>query len=51
MYECSANCCRDEKLNMEDTQRCIERCTVSVQQSQHFMESELAQLQVCYFKI
>ncbi|CAD5116642.1 DgyrCDS5513 [Dimorphilus gyrociliatus] len=45
MYEDSANCCRNESLSMEDTQRCIERCTVSVQQAQHFMESELAQLQ------
>ena len=46
MHRCSANCCDDGKLSMENVQTCIEHCTQPAMQIQELLQNELQRMQV-----
>ncbi|ELT98265.1 hypothetical protein CAPTEDRAFT_220338 [Capitella teleta] len=45
MYHCSAACCEKPHYNMDDTQRCVERCSGPITQAQQFIQTELGNFQ------
>ena len=46
MYRCSASCCENKDLTMDEVQRCIDRCSEPINKAQTFMQTELQGLQV-----
>ncbi|XP_033109825.1 protein FAM136A-like [Anneissia japonica] len=45
MYRCSARCCDNTSSNMEEAQRCIERCSQPLQRAQNTIQTELQDYQ------
>ncbi|XP_077992897.1 protein FAM136A-like [Glandiceps talaboti] len=45
MYSCCANCCNTPSYSMDEAQRCIEKCSVPLQQAQTYVQNELGDFQ------
>ena len=46
MYECSGACCDRDHYNMEEVQRCVEKCSEPISKTQSFIEGEMSNFQV-----
>ncbi|KAK2163798.1 hypothetical protein LSH36_74g11125 [Paralvinella palmiformis] len=41
MYRCMAVCCENEHYNMDDTQRCLDKCSGPARKAEQYISSEL----------
>ena len=46
MYHCSARCCEDVDLTVDEVQRCVERCSSKLNHSHEFIQGEVEKFQV-----
>ena len=49
MYQCSAKCCENKNLSVDDVQRCIEDCSQKVNKAQSYLQLEIESFQVSIF--
>jgi len=49
MYRCMAVCCENEHYNMDDTQRCLDKCSGPARKAEQYISSELDRWQVTKF--
>ncbi|XP_070541172.1 protein FAM136A-like [Ptychodera flava] len=45
MYKCCTKCCETPSYTMEGAQRCIEQCSLPLQQAQTYVQNELGEFQ------
>jgi len=45
MYQCSAKCCENKNLSVDDVQRCIEDCSQKVNKAQSYLQLEIESFQ------
>ncbi len=45
MFRCSAKCCDNMSLNQTDMQRCLETCSAPAQKADHYMQTEMQDMQ------
>ncbi|XP_014672247.1 PREDICTED: protein FAM136A-like [Priapulus caudatus] len=45
MYRCSTACCDDKGRNMDQVQKCVDRCSKPIYQAQNFIQGEIQNYQ------
>ncbi|KAF4519105.1 hypothetical protein B566_EDAN010527 [Ephemera danica] len=45
MHRCAAKCCDDSQSSLESVHRCVENCSIPLQQAQKYVQSEIERLQ------
>ncbi|XP_060536196.1 protein FAM136A-like [Cylas formicarius] len=45
MHRCAAKCCEDNQASLERVQKCVEKCSVSLNWAQSYVQKELEGLQ------
>jgi len=45
MHKCATKCCVNEEASLEETQRCIEKCSQGVNTAQNFVQQEIGSFQ------
>jgi len=45
MYNCSAKCCGDKKMTMDEVQQCVEKCSTPVNEAQAYLQQEMNSFQ------
>lgn len=45
MHRCAAKCCDNKEMTLEQVQRCVEGCSVPINNAQNYVQKELESLQ------
>ncbi|XP_018328812.1 protein FAM136A [Agrilus planipennis] len=45
MHRCAIKCCENDSYSVEKVQRCVETCSLPLQNAQNYVQKELEQLQ------
>lgn len=46
MHRCSVKCCENTSAGLDETQNCLERCSIPVNKAQTYLHKELQMFQV-----
>ncbi|KAK9875355.1 hypothetical protein WA026_007753 [Henosepilachna vigintioctopunctata] len=45
MHRCAAKCCDNDKISLEGVQKCVDNCSVNLNWTQNYVQTQLTQLQ------